>query len=282
MVFVDGYARTEAGRGWLGGLPHTALAVRLAAALVLAALLLLPNDISIDTLQPASRSESLAQPTHPAGLSEVDLAEKSHEKTNHFQLGVKSKTRRLEVYRRSTPASRARSIVARNPIDQRLIMLVRKSRTRAGQRWFEILLPERPNGSTGWVRRADVVIVRLRQAIHVDLSERRLTYFRRGHLVGRYTVGVGTPSTPTPTGTFYVWARVPQTSPQGAYGVYALGLSGFSVLSDWPGGGRAAIHGTPNPTDAGRAVSHGCIRVPNEDMRNLMGLPMGTPVTIRA
>jgi lipoprotein-anchoring transpeptidase ErfK/SrfK len=132
------------------------------------------------------------------------------------------------------------------------------------------------------VRARAVDLVRLRQHIKIDLSRRSLTYSRRGHRTHHFRVAVGTPTTPTPTGTFYVWARVQQTSPQGPYGVYALGLSGFSVLSEWPGGGRAAIHGTPNPSDAGAAVSHGCVRVYNADMRQLIGVRMGTPVVIRA
>jgi lipoprotein-anchoring transpeptidase ErfK/SrfK len=82
-------------------------------------------------------------------------------------------------------------------------------------------------------------------------------------------------------GTFYVWAQVPQASPFGPYGVFALGLSGFSpVLKDWPGGGRMAIHGTSDPADQGQMVSHGCVRVYNPDMTLLKHVPMGTPVVI--
>jgi lipoprotein-anchoring transpeptidase ErfK/SrfK len=54
------------------------------------------------------------------------------------------------------------------------------------------------------------------------------------------------------------------------------------VLSDWPGGGRAAIHGTAVATDRGQKVSHGCIRVFNKDMKKLEKLPLGTPVLIQA
>jgi lipoprotein-anchoring transpeptidase ErfK/SrfK len=76
---------------------------------------------------------------------------------------------------------------------------------------------------------------------------------------------------------------LPQASPAGPYGVFALGLSGFSqVIKDWPGGGRMAIHGTSNPADRGQMVSHGCVRVFNDDMVNLKQVPMGTPVVIRA
>jgi lipoprotein-anchoring transpeptidase ErfK/SrfK len=64
--------------------------------------------------------------------------------------------------------------------------------------------------------------------------------------------------------------------------VFALGLSGFSnVLTDWPGGGRMAIHGTPYASNKGQMVSHGCIRVYNPDMRKLRRVPLGTPVIIK-
>jgi len=123
---------------------------------------------------------------------------------------------------------------------------------------------------------------RTRQRIVVDLSDRTLRYYRDGRLQHDFTVGIGRPETPTAVGTFFVWAQVPQASPSGPYGVFALGLSGFSpVLKDWPGGGRMAIHGTSNPGDRGQMVSHGCVRVYNDDMVDLRRVPLGTPVVIK-
>jgi lipoprotein-anchoring transpeptidase ErfK/SrfK len=201
------------------------------------------------------------------------------EAKHRFPRAVWTTSKRFAIYPR--PRARARvSLRARNPIDQRLVLMVRERRVTNSGSWFRVLLPVRPNGSSGWVRSRDVNVVRLRERISIDLSEHSLTY-RRGltHVV-RFPVGIGTSSTPTPVGRFYVWARVPQPGRNGPYGVYALGLSAFSVLSDWPGGGRVAIHGTADPTDTGRAVSHGCIRVFNPDMRVLKRVPMGTPVLI--
>ena len=169
-----------------------------------------------------------------------------------------------------------------NPIDQRLVLLIRDSRSSAKRNWFEVLLPERPNGSTGWVQRKDVRVVGLRHRLEIDLSDRRLIHFHNGRRVARFRVGIGQDRYPTPRGTYYVWAKVPQPSPLGPYGNYALGTSGFSpVLSDWPGGGRAAVHGTADGSDRGQKVSHGCVRVFNEDMEKLTGVPMGTPVVIK-
>jgi len=162
-------------------------------------------------------------------------------------------------------------------------MLVKAARLDAsGRPWLEVYLPIRPNGSTGWVRGEDVGLERRHDRIEVDLSERTLRHLHDGRLVGRFSVAVGQSRFPTGTGTFYVWAKVPFDPPSGAYGVYALGLSGFSpVLSDWPGEGRMAVHGTPDPNDRGQAVSFGCVRVYNPDMATLERVPLGTPVIIR-
>jgi lipoprotein-anchoring transpeptidase ErfK/SrfK len=161
-------------------------------------------------------------------------------------------------------------------------MLVDGRRTIDGERWLRILLPIRPNGASAWARADDVDLISRREEIVVDLSERMLWHYADDEVVNRFHVGVGTPSTPTGTGTFYVWQRVPFSNPNQPYGIFALGLSGFSpVLSDWPGGGRMAIHGTPYASDRGRPVSHGCVRVYNADMKHLTDVRLGTPVIIR-
>jgi lipoprotein-anchoring transpeptidase ErfK/SrfK len=92
---------------------------------------------------------------------------------------------------------------------------------------------------------------------------------------------VGSERYPTGVGRFYIWVKVPHENPNNPYGIMALGLSGFSpVLSDWPGQGRMAVHGTPYASNRGQAVSHGCVRVYNDDMQALLDLPLGTPVEI--
>ncbi len=197
---------------------------------------------------------------------------------------ARSRTRWLTIWRGpSTEAGKRWSFPTRNPVGQTLEFLVAKTaRDRDGNPWLRILLPIRPNGAAGWVRMGAVTVHRTRQRIVVDLSNKRLRYYRDGRLVHDFSVGIGRPETPTAVGTFYVWAQVPQASPSGPYGVFALGLSGFSpVLTDWPGGGRMAIHGTANPGDRGLMVSHGCVRVYNADMVDLRRVPLGTPVVIR-
>lgn len=151
-----------------------------------------------------------------------------------------------------------------------------------GTRWLHVRLPIRPNGSTGWVRGRDVRSRRVLDRIVVDLSAHRLWRYQGDELAQRFTVGVGSSEFPTTPGTFFVWARVAFDPPSSAYGPLALGLSGFSeVITEWVGGGRMAIHGTWNPADRGRDVSHGCVRVFNAQLLRLRDVPLGTPVLIR-
>jgi lipoprotein-anchoring transpeptidase ErfK/SrfK len=191
---------------------------------------------------------------------------------------------RLDVWRRPDPAAGKTFVFDPvNPVGQELSFLVTDAvRDGTGESWLRILVPVRPNGASGWVQKSDVSLQRVREKIVVDLSDRLLVHTRDGRVVHRFPVGIGTPSTPTAAGRFYVWAQVPQADPSGPYGVFALGLSGFSeVLLDWPGGGRMAIHGTSDPSDRGQMVSHGCVRVYNPQMRQLERVPLGTPVIIR-
>ena len=66
------------------------------------------------------------------------------------------------------------------------------------------------------------------------------------------------------------------------YGPIVFGTNGRSaVLTEWPGGGFIGIHGTDRPGILPGAVSHGCIRMVNRDIRRLAKLmPIGTPLTI--
>jgi lipoprotein-anchoring transpeptidase ErfK/SrfK len=189
---------------------------------------------------------------------------------------------RLLVRNRPKPAASARALPVENPIGQRLVFLVLGRADRSGTRWLKLALPERPNGSAGWVRRRSTKLITLRHRIEIDISEHSLRHYRDAELLQHFSVGVGRAATPTPPGVQFVWARVPQPDPSGPYGSFALGLSGFSpVLLDWPGGGRIAIHGTANPQDRGLDVSHGCIRVFNPQMNRLRRVPLGTPVIIQ-
>jgi hypothetical protein len=149
--------------------------------------------------------------------------------------------------------------------------------------WLHVLLPLRPNGLAGWVRASHVHLVRVHARIVVDLSERRVRLYKWGRLLLSSPAAIGSSATPTPLGRYYVNQRLIPRDPRGAFGPGAVGISAFSpVLTGWAQGGPIAIHGTNEPWSIGRAVSNGCIRLPNAALRKLFAqAPSGTPVLIR-
>jgi hypothetical protein len=150
--------------------------------------------------------------------------------------------------------------------------------------WYRVQLPIRPNGAQGYVRARDVELHRVLTRIEIDLSDRRLDFLRDGELVWRLPAAVGSASTPTPTGRYYVNQRLLAPDPSGPWGPAALGVSAFSpVLVNWAQGGPIGIHGTNNPASIGQAASNGCLRLANDDLERLYRrTPAGTPVVIRA
>jgi lipoprotein-anchoring transpeptidase ErfK/SrfK len=148
--------------------------------------------------------------------------------------------------------------------------------------WLHVSLPRRPNGSTGWVRAANVGRAPVHTRITVDLSARRVRLYRYGRLVLSSRAAIGSSATPTPLGRYYVNQRLIPDDPGGPFGPGAVGISAFSpVLTGWAQGGPIAIHGTNEPWSIGHAVSNGCIRLPNAVLRRLFRLALaGTPVLI--
>jgi lipoprotein-anchoring transpeptidase ErfK/SrfK len=189
--------------------------------------------------------------------------------------------RRFRVFDSPGSGLGPRSFSATNDWGQQLWLPVIGRRVVARDAWFHVLLPERPNGSTGWLLAEEVSTSTIGERIVVRLRGHTLVLHEHGRPARRYSVAVGKPSTPTTPGRFFVWARVGYEDRQGPYGNFALGLSGFSeVITDWPGGGRMAIHGTSDPSLAGQDVSNGCVRVYNPLMARLIDVPMGTMVVI--
>jgi lipoprotein-anchoring transpeptidase ErfK/SrfK len=149
--------------------------------------------------------------------------------------------------------------------------------------WYRVQLPLRPNGVTGYVRARDVDVAHVRTRIVVDLSAKRVTLFRNGRKTLATRAAIGSSATPTPVGRFYVNQRLIPLDTSGPFGPGAIGISAFSnVLTGWTQGGPIAIHGTNQPWSIGRAVSNGCIRVPNPVLRRLFRAALaGTPVIVR-
>ena len=155
-----------------------------------------------------------------------------------------------------------------------------------GAGWLRVLLPSRPNGSTGWIREANTIVSTDPTRIVISLKRHTLTVFRKGRRIKQIGVALGAPSTPTPKGTFAIYQKVrePYYSPLGPWALHLTAHS--NVLFEFAGGpGRVAIHGARGTlwATAGTNPSHGCIRVPDPKIAKLAPLVRpGTPVEIVA
>ncbi len=149
--------------------------------------------------------------------------------------------------------------------------------------WVQVSLPGRPNGRTGWIRVADVDLSTASSSIRVDLESRRMDVFRDGKLLITTPVAVGSATSPTPAGTFFVTDAIDLSAHPGAWGPFAFGLSARSdVITEFNGGdGIIGIHGTNRPSSIGEARSLGCIRVPNDVIAEMARvIELGTVVEI--
>lgn len=159
------------------------------------------------------------------------------------------------------------------------LLVLGEAKDARGARWLRVSLPMRPNGRTGWVRARSLETWTVHRRVIVDLSSRTLRVVERGRTRLTTKVAVGKPGAETPVGRFYVTAAFRPA--ERFYGSWALETSGYSKLSDWPGGGVVGIHGTSMPSLLGRAVSHGCVRVSNAAAQALRRLVRpGTPVQV--
>jgi len=149
--------------------------------------------------------------------------------------------------------------------------------------WLEVQLNTRPNQTTAWVRAADVSLRTTSQRIVVSLAGRSLTVYDGQTAVLEAPVAVGTSSTPTPRGNYYIDGAVRTPDPGGVYGPFQLSVAAFSevLMSFGTGVGQIAMHGTNAPGLIGSAVSNGCLRMNNADVTRLANtVAIGTPVQI--
>lgn len=152
-----------------------------------------------------------------------------------------------------------------------------------GAAWLHVLLPGRPNGHTGWIRRRATAKAATSWHIVVDTSKRRVIVYQHGRPVRAFKAIVGKPATPTPSGEFFVEEAI-QLRAGDVGAPSALALSARStVLQEFDGGpGQIALHGLMNIGGVlGSAASHGCVRLANNAMRWLVArIGPGVPVTI--
>ena len=151
--------------------------------------------------------------------------------------------------------------------------------------WVGVPTEKLPNGELGWLKLEagdkayDVDSVD--EAIVVDVSSMKAEFLRDGDVKRSWTVSVGAPATPTPTGHYSVTDTLDNTF-SASYGCCVLPITATqpNLPAGWTGGNRMAIHGTTSAL--GLANSNGCVRNGESDMQFLMAqAPLGTPVTIK-
>jgi lipoprotein-anchoring transpeptidase ErfK/SrfK len=148
--------------------------------------------------------------------------------------------------------------------------------------WYRVRLPILPNNVTGWVPSTALgQLYTVHTHLYIDRAKLKATLKRDGQTVFTAIIGIGKTYWPTPRGEFYVRTKLTNFG-GGFYGPVAFGTSARSaVLTDWPGGGFVGIHGTSLPELLPGQVSHGCVRMRNEDILRLARLmQVGTPLTI--
>ncbi|WP_348787207.1 L,D-transpeptidase [Leifsonia sp. NPDC080035] len=117
--------------------------------------------------------------------------------------------------------------------------------------------------------------------VEISVSARTLSILTPGSAAQTFTVGVGTPETPTPTGvTGYLQARYTDADQdQTDHRIQLTSLHATGADEPYGGhdGGLIGIHF--QETSSG-AVSHGCIRMDAAGVQAVDALPLGTLVTV--
>jgi lipoprotein-anchoring transpeptidase ErfK/SrfK len=112
-----------------------------------------------------------------------------------------------------------------------------------------------------------------RRLVVVSIPDRKLALVEDGRVVKVYPTAVGAPGSPSPIGAFTIINRVQHPTwygprkpvPPGKANPLGTRWLGLSLKG-------YGIHGTNAPHSIGRAASHGCIRMLNQDVEELFEL----------
>lgn len=132
--------------------------------------------------------------------------------------------------------------------------------------------------------KADTEKAALNQRIDINLAACSLALFRDGKKIRLYPIGVGKPSTPTPTGYYKIMTKeinptwIDPSDPEFSIPSGEENPLGYRWMQIY---GNYGIHGTNKPDSVGQYVSNGCIRMREKDVEALYDLvEPGTPVDI--
>ena len=129
--------------------------------------------------------------------------------------------------------------------------------------------------------------------LHIDKSGFYLDCYIAGLFAKRYPVSIGAPDSPTPTGKTHLTDRCwhPDWTPPGTSNVIHYGEPGHLLGPIWLpfnkdeiGKEGVGIHGyTGNDQTSGQQVSHGCVRLQNDDsieLYNTLSHPSAAPTEV--
>jgi hypothetical protein len=177
------------------------------------------------------------------------------------------------------------TVPARRPItgERTALPVIGRVSGHGGIRWLHVMLPGRPNGSSGWIAAQGTRPLQTGWHLLVSLGRRRVSVYRHGRVQRTFRAVVGKPSTPTPAGSFFVEETLRMTAGEPG-GPFALALSARSdALQEFEGGpGQIAMHGRDNLGGVlGAAESHGCMRLSTASIDWLAErIGPGVPVTV--
>ena len=154
----------------------------------------------------------------------------------------------------------------------------------SGPGWDQVLLPSRPDHITGWIYTAaansKLETARTSYVLRVNLGTHRLSVYDGSRLLGAWTVAIGAPGTPTPTGRTFLLALLAPPDPTYSPLILPLGTHSNALSSFGGGPGTVGIHGWPDTSVFGKSVSNGCVRVPAAALHLVSTIPLGSLVVI--
>lgn len=123
----------------------------------------------------------------------------------------------------------------------------------------------------------------------VDLSDRRVYVYRQDQVIASYPTGIGKKGWETPTGKYQVihMEHDPTWKHPITGKIYPAGRPDSPLGARWIGfhstqDGEIGFHGTPDEMLVGASISHGCLRMRNQDVKMLYDqVQLGTPVEVR-
>jgi lipoprotein-anchoring transpeptidase ErfK/SrfK len=128
----------------------------------------------------------------------------------------------------------------------------------------------------------------LERRLVLNLKQRLVYVYEGDKAIAKYPVAIGKKGWETPKGNFKVIQMVKNPIWQNPWNGKILPPGPNSPLGErwigfWTDGKNTiGFHGTPGEHVMGQAVSHGCVRMRNKDIKSMFDLVgMGAPVTVQ-